>query len=76
MENVLDVYKRPYDRDHPVVCMDESSRQLIEETRVREPMVKVRTAKKDYEYKRCGVYNVFMANEPLRGKRYTKVTEK
>lgn len=76
MENVLDVYKRPYNQDHPVVCMDESPRQLIEETRVREPMGKGRPAKEDYEYKRCGVYNVFMANEPLRGKRYTKVTEK
>lgn len=75
MEKVLDVYKRPFDSDNPVVCMDESPKQLIRETRLRKPMKKGKEALVDYEYFRCGVCNVFMASEPLAGKRFTKVTE-
>lgn len=76
MEKVLDVYKRPYDKNNPVVCMDETPRQLIKETRIKEPMQKGRPERFDYEYQRCGVCNIFMANEPLTGKRFVNVTEK
>ena len=75
MEHLLDVYKRPYDPKNPVVCMDETPRQLIKEIRTPIPGGKRRPERHDYEYERCGVYNVFMANEPLAGKRVTKVTE-
>ena len=75
MEHVLDVYKRPYDKDNPVVCMDEISKQLIRETRQRVPMKKGKDARTDYEYFRCGVCNIFMASEPLAGKRYAAVSE-
>ncbi len=75
MENVLDVYKRPYDVDYPVVCMDESPKQLIEETRLSVPMRPGQEARVDYEYIRQGVVNIFMANEPLKGKRFIAVTE-
>lgn len=76
MEHLLDVYKRPYDSQHPVVCMDETPRQLIKETRMPIPGGKKHPERHDYEYERCGVFNVFMANEPLAGKRVTKVTER
>lgn len=76
MELVLDVYKTPYDAKIPVVCMDESPKQLIKETRVAIARKPGSDAKEDYEYERCGVANIFMANEPLSGKRYVKVTEK
>jgi hypothetical protein len=76
MEHVLDVYKRPYDPLNPVVCMDESPRQLIKETRSPIPGAKGRPERYDYEYERCGVINIFMACEPLIGKRTTKVTER
>ena len=62
MEKVLDVYRRPYDAAFPVVCMDETPRQLISATR------------EDYEYRRRGSCNVFMATEPLARRRMTKVT--
>lgn len=75
MEQVLDVYKEPYSEEYPVVCMDESPKQLIKETRIPIKMKKGEERKEDYEYERCGVANIFMANEPLAGKRYTKVTE-
>jgi hypothetical protein len=76
MEHLLDVYKRPYDPRNPLVCMDETPRQLIKETRTPIPGAKGRPERHDYEYERCGVFNVFMANEPLAGKRVTKVTER
>lgn len=62
MEHVLDVYKRPYDPAFPVVCMDETSKQLIKETRTPIPGVAGRQARHDYEYERCGVCSIFMAN--------------
>lgn len=76
MENVLDVYKRPYYPKFPVVCMDESPKQLIRET--RQPVVASpgQPARYDYEYERCGVCNIFMASEPLAGKRLVKITER
>jgi len=76
MEKVLDVYKRPYDPMHPVVCMDESPKQLIGETRVPIPMSKGHDRKCDYEYERLGVCNIFLANEPLAGFRKVKITDK
>ena len=75
MENVLDVYKRPYSSKRPVICMDESPKQLIGE--VKQPIkMKDGSQRIDYEYKRNGVCNIFMANEPLSGKRMVKVTER
>ena len=76
MEQVLDVYRRPYDKAFPVVCMDETPRQLIRETRVPVPAEPGRPARHDYEYRRCGTCNVFMATEPLAGKRMTRLTER
>ena len=76
MERVLDVYRRPYDPAVPVVCMDETPRQLVRETRETLPARPGQPARHDYEYERCGTCNVFMATEPLAGKRVTKVTER
>lgn len=75
MEQVLSVYKRPYDPLRPVVCMDETPRQLIGETRLPCPCSPGHPQRFDYEYVRCGTYNVFMASEPLTGSRFTEVTE-
>jgi len=61
MEMVLDVYKRPLDPLYPVVCMDESPKQLIAETKVPLPASPGKAAKHDYEYKRCGVCNIFIS---------------
>jgi hypothetical protein len=76
MENVLDVYKRSYDENHPVVCMDESPKQLIGETKTPIEAKPGSVEKFDYEYVRNGVCNIFMSNEPLSGKRLVKVTER
>jgi len=75
MENVLDVYKRPYSAEYPVVCMDESPKQLIGETRITN-RIKDGCKLMDYEYSRKGVCNIFIANEPLAGKRIVKVTKR
>jgi len=74
MEKVLDVYKRPYNENYPVVCMDECPKQLIEEAQPGLGMKPGRTRRVDYEYIRKGVVNLFMANEPLKGSRITEVT--
>ena len=76
MEMVLDVYKRPFNPDIPVICMDESPKQLIGETKVPISASPGQPAKHDYEYKRNGVCNIFMACEPLAGKRIVKITER
>jgi len=76
MEQVLDVYRRPYNKDYPVVCMDESPKQLIREIKIPVPMKSGQAARQDFEYERCGVSNIFMTSEPLKGKRYIKVTER
>lgn len=75
MERVLDVYKRPYNKDCPVVCMDESPKQIIKETRTAIEMTVGHAAKQDFEYERCGVANIFLVSEPLTGKRYVEVKE-
>ncbi len=74
MEHVLDVYKRPYNNKIPVVCMDESPKQLIENvaTQAIKPGNERRV---DYEYIRHGMVNIFMANEPLKGSRIVEVTK-
>jgi transposase len=76
MEDVLEIYHLPYDSDYPMVCMDESSKQLIGE--VREPIEgKPGCVKKvDDEYVRYGVVEIFMEVEPLAGKRHVAVTER
>lgn len=76
MERVLDIYKRPYDARAPVVCMDETPRQLIRETRQPVAMAPGKSGRYDTEYERCGVCNIFMASEPLAGKRMVNVTER
>jgi len=76
MERVLDVYKRPFDPLHPVVCMDESPKQLIGEVRPPVPASPGQPAKQDYEYRRVGVCNIFLACEPLAGKRLVTITER
>lgn len=76
MELVLDVYKTPYSKSFPVICMDESPKQLIKETRIPMERKPGYDAREDYEYERCGVANIFMANEPLAGKRYVRITER
>lgn len=76
MEDVLEVYHRPYDAKRPVVCMDECSKQLIGEVREPLPPKPGHVAKQDSEYERKGTANVFMAVEPLAGQRTTQVTER
>ena len=76
MEMVLDVYKRPYDPRYSVVCMDESPKQLIAETKGPISASPGQLAKYDYEYRRCGVCNIFLACEPLEGKRMVTITER
>lgn len=75
MEDVLEVYKQPYDPFRPVVCLDETNRQLIGETRQPIPMAKGQPQIYDYEYVRNGVADIFMMFEPLAARRYTEVTE-
>lgn len=76
MEQVLDVYKRPYSMSHPVICMDESPKQLIKESRIPLEMKSGREVRVDYEYERCGVCNIFMACEPLVGDRVVEITQR
>ena len=73
MEDVLEVYQRPYDPLRPVVCIDEMNRQLVEETRI--PCKPGQPEKVDSEYARKGVMDVFMIAEPLAGKRDTVITQ-
>jgi hypothetical protein len=76
MEDILTVYKRAFTADEPLVCMDETSKQLTAETRHSIPAAPGRPARYDYEYERNGVCNLFMFFEPLQGKRYISVTER
>lgn len=76
MEMVLDIYKKAYDPEFPVVCMDESPKQLIKETKNKIAVRSGSLEKYDYEYERCEVCNIFMASEPLAGKRILKITDR
>jgi len=69
MEEVLEVYERPYDPDYPVVCMDEQPVQLLNETRVPIKATKQHPQRVDYEYERNGTASIFMFAEPLAGYR-------
>jgi len=75
MEDVLDVYKRSYDPDYPVVCMDETSKQLTAEVRTPIAAKPGETIRQDSEYIRNGVCNIFLHCEPLTGRRHTLVTD-
>jgi DDE superfamily endonuclease len=74
MEDVLEVYQRPRDPDCPVVCLDETSKQLIRETRTPIEAKPGRPARYDYEYRRNGTANLFMLFAPLEGWRHVEVT--
>jgi hypothetical protein len=76
MEDVLSVYTRPRDPDRPVVCLDETSKQLVAETRAPVAMRPELPARVDYEYARNGVANLFMMFAPLEGWRHVKVTDR
>ena len=76
MEDVLDVYHRPRDPDCPLVCLDETSKQLIKETRVPIPAKPGRPRRTDYEYERNGTANIFMLFSPLEGWRHVEVTDR
>ena len=67
MEEVLDTYEEPYDRNYPVLCMDEQPVQLHKEIRKPIPATKHHARRVDYEYERCGTASVFMFTEPLSG---------
>lgn len=74
MEDTLEVYHRPAAPEYPVVCFDEASKQLTQETRTPIPAAPGRPATTDYEYERNGTANLFMMFEPLTGQRHVKVT--
>ena len=76
MEDVLAVYTRPRDPDRPVVCLDETSKQLVAETRAPVAMQPGRPARIDYEYMRNGTANLFMMFAPLEGWRNVKITDR
>jgi len=74
MEDVLEVYQRPYAQEYPQVCFDETSKQQVKETRLPLPVEAGKPALYDYEYERNGVSNLFMMFAPLEGWRHVKVT--
>ena len=76
MEDVLDVYTRPRDPDRPLVCLDETSKQLVSETRMPIPMEPGQPERADYEYERNGTANLFMLFAPLEGFRHIEVTDR
>jgi len=76
MEDVLEVYHLPHDPDYPVVCVDETSKQLVAETRVPIPAKPGQPARYDYEYERNGTANLFMMFAPLEGWRHVEVTDR
>jgi uncharacterized small protein (DUF1192 family) len=76
MEDVLDVYHRPHDPACPLVCLDETSKQLIKETRMPIPARPGRPVRTDYEYERNGTGNIFMLFAPLQGWRHVEVTDR
>lgn len=75
MEDVLDVYTRPYDPTQPVVCLDETSRQVLADTHEALPVAPGHAARHDPEYARNGVVNLFVVNEPLRGWREVRLSD-
>jgi hypothetical protein len=75
MEDILDIYKRPYDQKNPWICFDESCKQLVKETRNPIPPKPGQLERYDYQYERNGVANLFMFFEPLTGWRHVEVTD-
>lgn len=76
MEDVLEIYHRPFDTDNPVVCVDETSKQQVKETRTPLPVAEGQPRRYDYEYERNGVSNLFMIFAPLQEWRDVKVTDR
>ena len=76
MEDVLEVYTRPHNPGRPLVCLDETSKQLVAGTRTPLPMRPGQPARYDYEYERNGTASLFMLFAPLEGWRHVKVTER
>lgn len=76
MEDILEVYHRPYDPTRPVVCIDEASKQQVKEIREPLPRQAGKPERYDYEYERNGVSNLFMIFAPLEGWRHVKVTDR
>ena len=76
MEDVLDLYAEPYDPDRPVVCFDETSTQLLADTRPPIPVQPGQPRRQDYEYRRAGTRNIFLTCEPLAGWRHVAITER
>jgi hypothetical protein len=76
MEEVLEVYQRPYDSLHPTVCMDKLSKQLVGESAEPLSLEAGQPVRYDYEYVRHGVNNLFMFFEPLADQRFVKVTNR
>lgn len=74
MYALCDLYARPYNAQEPVVCLDEKSKQLLKQTRAEIPARPGRNAKEDYEYRRAGTRNIFVAVEPKAGRREVSVT--
>jgi hypothetical protein len=74
MEDVLDVYHRPYDPARPLICLDETSRQVLAEAHPPLPPAPGRPARHDPEYERKGVVNLFLVSEPLRGRRHVRLS--
>ena len=76
MEDVLEVYQRPYDPRFPQICLDETSRQLLGDVTPAQPVAPGQPARQDYEYERGGVCNLFLVCEPLQGWRHVTVSER
>ena len=76
MEDVLEVYSRPYDASRPVLCFDEAGKQLVAHVSAPLPVIPGSPAREDYEYERKGTANIFMTTEPLSGKREVTVTDR
>ena len=76
MEDVLDLYAEPYDPDRPVVCFDETSTQLLADTRPPIPVQPGQPRRQDYEYRRAGTRNIFLTCEPLAGWRHVAIIER
>jgi len=75
MEDVLEVYQRPYDPQRPLICLDEASKQLVAETRESIAVEPGKPKRVDAEYRRCGTASVFMMTAPLEGQRHVRVRQ-
>jgi len=76
MEDILELYQRPSDSNKPLICMDETSKQLVKESRQPIAATPGQLTRYDYEYERHGVCNIFMFYEPFGGKRYVSITDR